>query len=114
MLFRSDAEGGLLGGLGQLFKNHTRLYVYPGLDFSSHTVTTVENFPIEPKLRHIYEHLRLNDCLRPLSASNPDLLRIRAVDVIQKIGAGDGSWEKFVPEKLVNVIRSKKLFGCES
>ena len=33
--FYNESEGGLLGGLGQLFKNPGRLYVYPHLDLDS-------------------------------------------------------------------------------
>jgi hypothetical protein len=109
----NDAEGGLLGGLGQLFKHRSRLYVYPSLDFATNTVTTAENFPIAPQLSHLYKHLRQNGSIKSLAASNPDLLRIRADDVIEKIESSDRSWEKLVPALLVDVIRTKKLFGCE-
>src|SRR5262245_10732910 len=55
--FYNESEGGLLGGLGQLFKNPARLYVYPSLKKDSGQVMTVENFPIPPHLRHLYTHL---------------------------------------------------------
>jgi hypothetical protein len=40
------SEGGLFGGLGQLFKNPERLYAYPSLNFDTSQIVTVENFPI--------------------------------------------------------------------
>ncbi len=43
--FYNESEGGLLGGLGQLFKNPARLYVYPHLDLPTGHKLTVENFP---------------------------------------------------------------------
>ena len=58
--FYNESEGGLLGGLGQLFKNPARLYVYPHLDLASGHKLTVENFPVPPHLKHLYAHLREN------------------------------------------------------
>src|SRR5512135_367965 len=55
--FYNESENGLLGGLGQLFKNPGRLYVYPHLDLDSGLALTVENFPIAPQLRHLYAYL---------------------------------------------------------
>ena len=43
--FYNESEGGLLGGLGQLFKNPARLYVYPHLELDSGKLVTADNFP---------------------------------------------------------------------
>lgn len=104
-------EGGLLGGLGHLFRNGSRLYVYPSLDFSADAVVTVENFPIAPHLRHLYRHLTENGCLRGLPGVDLELLRIRAGDVLGKIAAGDPSWELLVPPPVADVIKRERLFG---
>ena len=69
--FYNESEGGLLGGLGQLFKNPARLYVYPHLDLDSGHKLTVENFPVPPHLRHLYAHLRGE----PLHPGHPQLQR---------------------------------------
>src|SRR5262249_2118454 len=55
--FYTESEGGLLGGLGQLFKNPARLFVYPSLNAGSGQILTVENFAVPPHLRHLYTHL---------------------------------------------------------
>lgn len=107
----NDAEGGLLGGLGQLFKNDTRLYVYPSYHFASGRTSTVENFVIPGRLRHIYQHFRENEDIQDVNPSNPDFLRIRSQDVLDKITARDAAWEKLVPPPIVEVIKAKKLFG---
>ncbi len=107
----NQSEGGLLGGLGQLFKNRARLYVYPSLDFATGQVLTVENFPIAPPLRHLYAHLIENRFIQGLAQVNLELLRIRSRDVLDKIEAGDVSWEKLVPPVIAEVIQREKLFG---
>jgi len=107
----NENEGGLLGGLGQMLKNHARLYVYPSLNFANGQIVTVENFPVAPHLRHLYTHLTENRCIQGLANSNPEFLRIRSIDVLDKIAAGDASWEKHVPPVIADVIKREKLFG---
>jgi len=107
----NESEGGLLGGLGQLFKNPARLYVYPSLNFATGQIVTAENFPVTPHLRHLYAHLTENHFIQGLPDFKADFLRIRSRDVLDKIEAGDASWEKLVPPVIADVIRQKKLFG---
>ena len=109
--FYNETEGGLLGGLGQLFKNPTRLYVYPHIDMTSGHVTTAENFEIAPHLRHLYAHLLQNRFIVGVEPSDRGLLSIRQQDVLQKIGNGDPSWESLVPPPLVALIKRDRLFG---
>ena len=109
--FYTDLPGGLLESLGMLFKNSARLYVYPALDRKSGEVLTLKNAPVAPNLRHLYAHLLENGCLTDLRNSNPDFLTIYPRDVLNKIQAGDASWEKLVPPPIVEVIKTKRLFG---
>jgi hypothetical protein len=113
--FYNESEGGLLGGLGQLFKNPARLYVYPHLDLDSGHMLTVENFPVAPHLRHLYAHLLENRFIQGIRNFNADLLPIRSRDVLGKIQAGDASWERLVPPAIVDIIKRDGLFGyCRS
>ena len=109
--YYNDDEGGLLGGLGQLFKNPARLYLYPILNFKTGRSLTAENFPIAPELKHLYAHLRENRFIQDIPNFNPDFLRIRSADLLAKIKAGDASWENSVPPRIVEVIKQKRLFG---
>lgn len=105
------AKGGLLGGLGQLFKNPARLYVYPHLDLDSGHKLTVENFPVPPHLRHLYAHLRENRFIQGIQNFNADLLSIRSQDVLAKIRSGDAAWEHLVPPPIAEIIKRDGLFG---
>jgi hypothetical protein len=42
---------------------------------------------------------------------NPDYLSIFSRDVLEKIGAGDDSWESMVPEGVSKMIRERHFFG---
>jgi hypothetical protein len=109
--FYNDNEGGLLGGLGQLFRNHARLYVYPSFDFETGRQVTVENFAVAPQLKHLYAYLTANRSIVGVEKFNREFLRIRSRDVLDKIAAGDRAWEKMVPPPIVEVIKAKRLFG---
>ena len=109
--FYNESEGGLLGGLGQLFKNPARLYVYPHLDLDSGRVLTVENFPIPSRLKHLYAYLLENRFIQGIRPSSEYLLPIRSRDVMARIQSGDASWEQQVPQAIVEVIKKGRLFG---
>jgi hypothetical protein len=38
-------------------------------------------------------------------------LEVRSHDVLDKIEAGDGSWEQMVAPETISVIKDRKLFG---
>jgi len=109
--FYNEEEGGLLGGLGQLFKNPARLYVYPGIKLDTGAITTAQSFPIAPHLKHLYAHLLENRFIEGIDNFNPRLLPIRARDVLARIQAGDPGWEEMVPPQIVELIKRLRLFG---
>ncbi len=111
--FYNESEGGLLGGLGQLFKNPTHLYVYPHLELTTGEMVTAENFPVAPHLRHLYAHCLENGSIQPVRTYNPSLLPIRRLDVLDKIQSGDAAWEGMVPPQIVDLIKGHRLFGCQ-
>jgi hypothetical protein len=111
--FYNEDEGGLLGGLGQLFKNPARLYVYPHLDLASGHKLTVENFPIPPQLAHLYTYLRENRFIQGIENSSAELLAIRSADVLARIRTGDSSWEQLVPPVIAEIIKRDKLLGYQ-
>jgi hypothetical protein len=109
--FYNENEGGLLGGLGQLLKNPGRLYIYPHLNLDSGQLLTVENYPVPPRLKHLYAHLVENRFIQGIRNFNPDLLPIRSRDVMAKIQSGDAAWEQLVPPSIVEIIKRDRLFG---
>lgn len=112
--FYNESEGGLLGGLGQLFKNPARLYVYPSLNLETGQLTTAENFPAPPHLKHLYAHLLENRFIQGILNFDRELLPIRRRDVLAKILSGDPAWESLVPPPIVQLIKRDHLFGYKS
>ena len=110
--FYTDLPGGLLESLGTLFKNSTKLYVYPALDRRTGELLTLDNLQVAPNLRHLFAHLRENKFVEPITNFNAGYLATYSADILNKIKAGDPSWEQLVPPPIVQVIKTKKLFGC--
>jgi len=108
--FYTDLPGGLMESLGQLFKNDTKLYVYPSLDRGG-KLTTVANMEVAPNLKHLYAHLVENHFVKDINNYNPEYLTVYSGDVLKKIKARDASWETLVPPAVVAAIKAKKLFG---
>jgi len=107
----NETEGGLLGGLGQLFKNPTRLYVYPHFDAATGQVITAETFPVAPHLKHLFAFLLESRYIVGIEASDPALLPVQRSDVVAKIAANDSDWERLVPPAVAAVIKKDGLFG---
>ena len=66
---------------------------------------------VAPHLRHLYAHLVENGFVENIRSYNPEYLKIYSGDVLDKIKAGDVSWEKMVPPPIARVIKAKRLFG---
>jgi hypothetical protein len=106
-------EGGILEAFGRLFKNDLRLYACPMLEPDSGALVTVHDLKVQDNLRHLYQHLLENRFIRDLDGIGRDELAIFSHDVLEKIRSGDSGWESLVPETVVGIIRSKRLFGCQ-
>ena len=101
----------MLGGLGQLFKNPARLYVYPGMNLQTRKIVTAETFAVKSHLRHLYVHLLENRFVQAIQKYDEKLLPVRTRDVLGKIQSGDAAWESLVPPAIVEVIKATHLFG---
>jgi len=109
--YYAKLPGGILESFGRLFKNDLRLYVYPLRRTEEDELQTVENLEVEPELRPLYSYLAGRGSFVPLDNFRPDYLSIFSRDVLQRIAAGDASWEKMVPAATVELIKQRKFFG---
>lgn len=107
--YYQDLEGGILEGLGRLFKG-LKLYVYPLLK-SNGELVTADNFRVAPNLRHLYTHLLENGFIEAMENFQPDYLTIRAPEMLGRIRAGDISWQKMVSPEVAEIIQQRRLFG---
>jgi hypothetical protein len=104
-------EGGILESFGRLFKNDLRLYIYPLLDRASGALTTVDNLDVEPRLHKLYGYLVDSGLIKQLENVNRDYLHIFSRDALNRIRAGDPSWESMVPPEVAAVIKHRRFLG---
>jgi hypothetical protein len=104
-------EGGILESFGRLFKNDLRLYIYPLLEKATGNLVNVENLDVPPKLRKLYGHLVDNGLIRQLENVNRDYLHMFSRDALNRIRAGDPTWEAMVPPEVATIIKSRRFLG---
>jgi hypothetical protein len=104
-------DGGILEGLGRLFKTNVRLYAYPRLADDG-SIITAENLRVAAKLRHLYAYLRENEFIVPVTDYRAEILAIKSPQVLAKLRSGDPSWEQCVPPEVAAIIRQRGLLGC--
>ena len=109
--FYTDQPGGLMESLGQLFRKGVKLYAYPSLNRDG-KLTAAENLDVGQNLRHLYAHLLENGFVEDIRHYDGNCLSTYAGDVLKEIQSGNPAWEKHVPPQIVDVIKSKRLFGC--
>ena len=108
--YYEDLEGGILEGLGRLFKKGVRIYVYPTKDEKGHIIEAA-SFKVDPDLRALYAFLLENRLIVPMAGCNLEYLGIDSAKTMAKLQGGDPEWEKMVPGQVVEIIKSRKFFG---
>ncbi len=140
--YYENLPGGILESFGRMFRNAVKLYVYPmktaayeryvavgaasadgpaasaiagvlPAGLVDDVLITADNVQVPPRLRHLYSHLLENDYIEALTGFNQATLSIISRDVLARIKAGDPSWERTVPPKVAETIKSRRLFDYQ-
>jgi len=133
--YYDNLAGGILEACGRLFKENTKMYVYPmkgsgynrylaeqagkdGAAATPHAPTipgdwliTSQNLQVKIHLRNLYAYLLENHYIEPVLGFHPQNLGIFSRDVLKKITDGDSSWEKMVPPQAATIIKDRHLWG---
>lgn len=108
--YYAELEGGILEGLGRLFKKGVKLYVYPFLN-SRRELVTANNFRVASNISRLYMHLLENGFIEAMEGYHSEYLDIKAPEVLGKIRAGDPTWEQMVSPAVAQIIKERRLFG---
>jgi hypothetical protein len=111
--YYTDLEGGLLESLGRLFRGELTLFVYPFLNRTTGELMTVENLDLPPDRKPLFDFAVRAGRIVGLTNHNPEYLAIDSRAVLKMIASGDHTWEKMVPEPVVQLIRERRLFHCK-
>ena len=109
-----DLEGGVLEALGRLLKRQVKLFVYPTLEPESGELITAHDFDPTSGPGMIRRYLLDTGRIAAIETFDHKHLSIRSKDVLDKLRAGDPSWEEMVPPRIADAIKKKKLFGYHS
>ena len=109
--YYTELEGGILEGLGRLFKKGIQLYVYPTFDLEGNLLEAT-SFPVQPHLKDLYQYLLGNKFIVPVSSCHREYLGIQSLTVLKKIQNRDETWKQLVPPEVVELITARKLFNA--
>jgi hypothetical protein len=104
-----ELQGGILEGLGDIFKSNCKLLVYPFKDESG----TIEAKTYKPakNLENIYQHFLQNKMIEDIEPADKKCLDINTQSIVSEITSKNKSWESKVPAPVVKIIKDQKLFG---
>jgi hypothetical protein len=104
-------DGGLLEGLGRLFKRRVRFLVYPSRQADSNTLQTAENVELSPHVRHLLQYLLESGQVDPLREYKEEYIGASGAVVLADLRLGGTSWDAQVPEVVAALIKQRRLFG---
>ncbi len=112
--YYGEFEGGILEGLGRLFRGQVKLFAYPTVSPETGELETADKISISPRLVHLYTHLLDNGFIVPVQQLDTEQLHVNPGDVLRKIQSGDPTWVDFVPASAAALIQKNELFGCKA
>ena len=109
--YYENLDGGILEGLGRLFKAHLNILVYPLKNAETGRIETREYVLLDGSLPHLFEYLRGRGFIRSIENPSHQYLDIRSHNVLSMIAEGDERWMDLMPAGVASAIVEHKLFG---
>ncbi len=131
-VYYKTLPGGIMEACGRLFKENTRLYIYPikgfmynhylgrqNKDFVDHldtktfaadTLIHAQNLQLQPNLRSLYAYLLENHYIEPITGFNPEYLDLSSKSVFDKVSRREPNWEHLIPHEAAKVIKAKNYW----
>ncbi len=104
-------SGGILEAMGKLFSKKMKLYVYPYKERHQNEAVCSRNVVLNNKMQVLFEYFKNDGRFVDITDYDENLLGTYNREIIDKIQKGIPGWEKFVPKKIAEQIKTLKLFG---
>ncbi len=104
-------DGEVLEAFGALFKTRVKLYVYPVRDRESGQLLTAGTMKLKPPMQSLHEFLLARRSLVDLEGYDERCLDLMPHDALARIRAGDPSWQRMLPEPVVELIKERAMLG---
>ncbi len=109
-----NLNGGIMEAFGIIVTRDIKIYLYPYKPDNDTALQNSKNIDIHPRIKPIYNYLFSNGRIVDLDY-NQDVLHIFSREVLEFIReSNNNSWEKMVPNGVIDIIRTKSLFGFDS
>ena len=105
-----DLDGGFLEAFGTMFGKNTQLYVYPEKADSEDTLLTSDSVKLSAQVQPLMEYFKNNTFIQDIKDFNPNVANIWSRKVVEKIEAGDPTWETMVPDSVAEAVKQSELF----
>jgi hypothetical protein len=109
--YYDDLDGGILEGLGRLFRQQLRCFVYPCKNEANAVIEHLDSVRLGASLQHLFSYLCERGALVPLLEVAYQHLDIHSPNVLRMIAAGDSAWTHYVPAAVAEKIVAGSLFG---
>lgn len=106
----SNVDGGILGALGQLFRENVKVYIYP-YKSENGSIETLANLEVPAEFNYLLAHLKGMKQIEDVRGFKKDILHIYSSKVLQMIVNNELGWEEMVPPSVAEIINDKCLFG---
>lgn len=107
--YYEELQGGILEGLGDIFKSNCKILVYPYKDAKG--TVDAQNFKPAKNLEHIYKYLMDNKMIEDIEPLDRKCLDIDTKTIVKDIVSKNKSWETKVPAAVLKIIKDHKMFG---
>lgn len=109
-IYKKYEDGALLVAFGKLFTHNIKVYTYPALDDQLQNLITIDNIILPEGIKFLFKFLIDQELLVQIDSYNEEILTIIPNGVFSMIKNNHPGWEKYIPEKLVSLIKDQKLF----
>jgi hypothetical protein len=106
----TNLTGGVLEVLAMLFGSNVKAYAYPAYRRTTGEIITLDSLQIAPEYQGLLRYLLDNNKVEDIRNADLSVLHINADEVLNQIKSAENDWEKFVPERVAEIIKSNNLF----
>lgn len=106
----ASLHGGILEGLGNLFRDRVRAYCYPQM-LADGSIISINAPNASIETQHLVAFLHQTGCVQSVPHRGARINSTTSRDVLELIRKGDPIWEEHVPLPVVDLIKARKLFG---
>ncbi len=109
--YYKNLHGGILEGIGKMFNNDSKVYVYPYKENHSSHLIQSKNLKVNKKIKNIYDYYISNKRIIDIEKFDENVLNIFSHKVLHMIRNNKSGWEKLVPNYVDNIIKENNLFN---